>query len=194
MFILIWVGGGVAFFLSAFVLRRARITSNACAHCGYDLSATDAALPCPECGKPHAEERARLYAITAKSYVVTACCTWPFALLPASILAAHTDLRNTDAFDIVIFSLTALPYPLIQLGSFAIGRFQTTRATCLLNVCACVLGTAAHTLFLLDIFVWHPDALAGIGAMGAAAIVLPISGYGTLIGALILRSKSPRIT
>ena len=43
VFILIWVGGGVAFFLSAFVLRRARITSHACAHCGYDLSATDAA-------------------------------------------------------------------------------------------------------------------------------------------------------
>lgn len=97
------------------------------------------------------------------------------------------DRWTADPFYWMVLALTALPYPLIHLGCFAVGRFQSVGPLCLLNLGASVGGVAAHTLLTMYCFVWQNDPFTIFLVMGAATIVLPMSGYGLLLATILLR-------
>lgn len=91
---------------------------------------------------------------------------------------------------LALLFLNFLSYPLIQLGALTVGRTRSTREVCVLALSAAATGAIAHTLIVLDGFVWHPDPFVGLALMGAMIFVLPASGYGALIAAIALRLRA----
>lgn len=192
LLITLWIGGGVAFLASVYLLHRPARTPHTCVHCGYDLSATAKTLPCPECGQPYAVARLPASDFSFNRFFPSALCTWPFAFVPTTVLSAYANSRGggADTQMLALLFLNFLCYPLIQLGALTVGRTRSTRDVCILASSASTAGAIVHTLIILEGFVWHPDAFVGLALMGAMIFVLPASGYGSLAAAIAMRLQA----
>lgn len=190
---LTYFGGGVASLIATDrLMRRGRRVTPLCVHCGYDLSSTPRAGPCPECGRPHQiKERVRPLIVRVLD---TGMCVWPFAIAPVGILvfATYSQMRAGENLAIAAAVLTLIPYAMIHAIAMNIARPSRFRDTRILAMSGALAAGVPHAVLFWHGFIIEPDPFMILVAFGSLAYLFPPCGIGFLLAAVFVTRTARR--